>query len=167
MKRKNLTRAALLLSLCIVLGILENLFVLFPAYPGIKLGLANVCIMYALFSIGFYSALNLGIAKSLFALITRGVSAGILSLSGTLLSILVMYLIISASKNKASIASVSVSGGILHNLGQLAAVSVLWKTPNVFSLSPILIVSGTVFGILNALLLRVTLPYLNRIGGNK
>jgi len=163
----SLTRIALLFALCIILNFLESTYVLFPLYPGVKLGLSNVAVMYALFLMNFRVALSLSVAKALFSFITRGFSAGVLSLAGGFVSILAMLVLYKVFKDKISLLTLSVTGGVLHNLAQLTSVSLMWQTSAVFSLSPILIISGTVFGILNALLLRTTLPYLKRLGGAK
>ncbi|MBR5460276.1 MAG: Gx transporter family protein [Clostridia bacterium] len=161
---RRITRTALLFSLCIILSVVESAFLTLPTLPGVKLGLSNLPVMYSLYTVNFPLALSLCLARSLFAFITRGFSACLLSLAGGCLSVLLMQLLL---KTRSSIALVSVTGGISHNVGQLAAVSLLWSTPSVFSLSPVLIISGTVFGILNAVLLRVTIPYLKKIGGGK
>ncbi len=161
---RRITRTALLFSLCIILSLVESAFLTLPTLPGIKLGLSNLPVMYSLYTVNFPLAFSLCLARSLFAFITRGVSAGLLSLAGGCLSVLLMQLLL---KMHSSTALVSVTGGISHNIGQLLAVCLLWGSTSVFSLSPVLILSGTAFGILNALLLRVTLPYLEGIGGNK
>ena len=161
---RRITRTALLFALCIILSVVESAFLTLPTLPGVKLGLSNLPVMYSLYTVNFPLALSLCLARSLFAFITRGVSAGLLSLAGGCLSVLLMQLLLKA---RSSLSLVSVTGGISHNLGQLVAVGLLWGTSSVISLSPILIISGTVFGILNAVLLKATLPYLKKIRGGK
>ncbi len=168
MKRSlSLTRGAMLFALCIVLNFIEGLAVIAPSFPGVKAGLSNIPVMFALFSLGLPDAISLAVAKGIFSLITRGVSAGILSLSGGVFSILIMCLIKKLFKNRVSLTVLSISGAVTHNIAQISAVSLLWKSMSVFSLSPVLIVSGVVFGTVNALLLKFTLPYLKKIGGKK
>ncbi len=161
----HVTRCALLFALCAVLNFAESGVVLIPAFPGVKAGLANVPIMFALFSLGFPTSITLAVAKGIFSLVTRGASAGILSLAGGVLSLFVMYILHKALKDKISTAVVSILGAVTHNLAQLGAISLLWGSKAVWSMSPILIVSGVVFGTVNALLLKVALPYLSKIGG--
>ncbi len=167
MKTITLARISLLFALCVILNFLESTYVLFPLYPGVKLGLSNVVIMFALFLMNFKTALSLAFAKALLSFITRGFSAAVLSLSGGILSVLSMFILYKLFKDRISLLALSVTGAVLHNVAQLLAVSVMWQSSAVFSLSPILTVSGVVFGILNALLLHVTLPYLKRLGGEK
>ena len=165
MKKNSLTRTALLFALSIVLSFLESLVVVLPLFPGVKLGLSNVPVMFSLFSISFPLALSLAVAKGIFSLITRGVTAGLLSLFGGVLSVLVMCVLKKLFKDKISLVTTSISGAVTHNTAQLIIVYFLWKTSAVFSLLPILIVSGVVFGSVNAVLLKITLPYLNKTGG--
>ena len=167
MKTNTLARLSLLFALCIILNFLESTYVLFPLYPGVKLGLSNVAVMFALFLISFKTAVSLAFAKALFSFLTRGFSAAVLSLSGGILSVLSMFILYKLFKDRISLLALSVTGAVLHNVAQLISVSIMWQTTAVFSLSPILIISGMLFGILNALLLRVTLPYLKRLGGKK
>jgi heptaprenyl diphosphate synthase len=123
--------------------------------------------MFSLFSISLPFALSLAIAKGLFSFITRGIVAGILSFFGGVVSIIVMYVLKRLFGDKISLAITSISGAVSHNAAQLVAVSILWKSPFVFSLLPILIVSGVVFGAVNAILLKTVLPYLKKTGGAK
>ena len=168
-KHYNLTRTALLFALCIVLSVAESLLIPLSAAsaPGIKVGLSNVPVMFALFCMGFPTALGLSVAKGVFALASRGVSAGLLSLTGGVLSTLIMYILKRVFKKKISLTLISVFGAIVHNAGQLLAASLLWRTLAVWSISPILIISGIVFGTVNALLVKLTLPYLSRLGEKK
>ena len=81
----------LLFALSVVLSFLEGtLTPLLGLPPGVKLGLANVVVMYALFFLGRGSAFTLVLLKSFFVLLTRGAMAGALSLGGGLLSLGVM-----------------------------------------------------------------------------
>ena len=167
MKTKKLVHISLLFALCIILNFLEGTYVLFPLYPGVKLGLSNVVVMFALFLMNFKSAVSLSVAKALFSFITRGFSAGVLSLSGGLASVFAMLILHRLFGKKISLTALSITGGVIHNAAQLSAVSIMWKSVAVFSLSPVLIISGIIFGTLNALLLSVTLPYLKRLGGSR
>ncbi|MEG2672808.1 MAG: Gx transporter family protein, partial [Ruthenibacterium sp.] len=93
MKQTNTRRTALLgmlFALAMVLSFLEGSLVpLLGLPPGVKLGLANVVVMYALFFLGKADAGMLVVLKSAFSFFTRGASAGALSLAGGVLSLLV------------------------------------------------------------------------------
>lgn len=167
MKNDNKTyavaRLGLLFALSIILSFLESLIPLPSILVGVKLGLSNIVTMYCLFYLGRKYAFILAVLKGLFALLTRGVTAGIMSLSGGVVSILAMMLCLILFRDKISLTMISVVGGILHNLTQLAVSCIM--TGNLYSLYyfPVLLLSGTVAGILTGVLLKTLMPALKRI----
>ena len=86
---------ALLAALALALSFLEGLLPPLPMMPpGAKLGLSNLATMYAAGSLGLPSALFLAVFKGAFALVTRGGMAGLMSLSGGVVSTVVMWLLL-------------------------------------------------------------------------
>ena len=86
-KAEHIALIGLLGALALVLGILENLLPPLPGMPpGAKAGLSNLVTMFAAGAIGLPAALFIAAIKGLFAFLTRGVSAGLMSLCGGLLS---------------------------------------------------------------------------------
>lgn len=164
-KTSRIARLSLIFALSLILNLLESFITVFITFPGVKLGLSNLPVMFCLICESFSSSVTLAAVKALFVFLTRGFSAGVLSLAGGVLSVLSMALLLKLSKSKISLTTVSVTGGVVHNAAQLAVCALLWGTASVFSLSPILIVSGVVFGAVNAVLLKYTLPHLKRSGG--
>ncbi len=162
MKTKKLTLTALLFALAIVLNFVESQFVIVPACPGIKLGLSNVVIMFALLFLDKKSAYLLSVLKALFSLVTRGAVAGLLSLSGGVFSLTVMVVILAFNKN-ASTALLSVTGALTHNLMQFTVVKFIYGSASFLPYLPLLIVSGVLFGVLNAVLLTTLAPSLKKI----
>lgn len=161
-RTKKLTHIAMLLTLTAVLSIFESMLPTFVPIPGVKLGLANIAIMYALFFYGKRAAVMLNIAKALLAL-TRGFTAGILSLCGGLLSIAVIILLLLIFKDKISYILLSIAGAIFHNIGQLTAVYFILDNYSIWYYIPILIISGVIMGILTGILLRTLMPVLSGI----
>ena len=165
MSVSSLTSTAMLLCLAIVLNFLEGLLPVLPGLPpGVKLGLSNIVVVYCIFFLGAPKAFLIAFLKSVFVLLTRGVSAGWISLCGGLLSVLVMLML---SRAKSSVTLLSVFGAISHNFGQLIAAYAVMQTTAVFYYFPVLLVSGIVMGLVTAVMVRVTLPALRRIGGSK
>lgn len=155
----------MLLCLALVLNFIEGTLPVLPGLPpGVKLGLSNIVVVYCLFFLGWRQAFGIAGLKSLFVLLTRGLSAGWISLCGGLLSVLVMLLL---SRTKAGMVLLSVSGAIAHNIGQLAAAFFLMQSTAVFYYFPILAISGVLMGTLTSVLLRVTLPALRRVAAPK
>jgi heptaprenyl diphosphate synthase len=163
-KTRALTLTALLFALALVLSIVESSFPpLFTAAPGIKLGLSNIVVMYALFFLNKKQAFLIAILKAVFVYVTRGMVAGILSLCGGTLSLLVMILLMILFKEKVSYLVLSIFGALFHNIGQLAAVSFIYTSIYLWVYLPVLMVSGVIAGIATSTLLRFILPAFKRL----
>lgn len=167
-KTKRIALLGMLYAVAIVLSILEGWVVpLFGLPPGVKLGLSNVAVMYALFFIGWKEAYLLGVLKAFGVFITRGAVGAALSLAGGLLSITVMLLLAKLpQKWNISYFFIAVAGSLAHNLGQLGMVSLMLGTAFSFYYLPVLLLSGLVMGMLTGTSLRYLLPALKRITGN-
>ena len=151
----------LLAALALSFSFLEGLIPPIPVLPpGAKLGLSNIVVLYAAGSLGLPAALFLACLKGGFALLTRGVTAGLLSISGGVLSALVMWLLL--QKTRASLSLVGVCGALSHNAAQLCAAWLLTSAAVVFYL-PFLVLFGVLTGLLTELVLKLTLPPLQRI----
>lgn len=160
---RRVALTGLLFALALVFSLLESWVTpMMGLPPGVKLGLANIVVLYALLFLPRWQALALVLLKALFSLLVRGAFAGLLSLAGGLLSFLVM-LVLLWPRVKASVFLVSVAGAIAHNLGQLLVVR-LWLGPFSLYYLPVLLISGLVMGALTALTLRALLPALRRAG---
>ena len=161
---KRLTRSAFLLALIMVLSFLESMLPPVVSFaPGIRLGLGNIVTMYALFTIDKKTAFLLNILKSVFVFITRGATAAALSLTGGILSLIVIIVLSMLLKERVSYLSLSILGAVFHNIGQLAAISVLMNNKAAFFYLPVLIVAGTVMGCITGTVLNVVMPGLDRI----
>ncbi len=164
---RRLTFQAMMLAIILVLTALEHMLPPLPFLPpNVKLGLSNIVTMYCVFFVSKSSAVTMNALKAFFVFLTRGPVAGILSLSGGLLSIGVVILLTLIFKEKISYALTSVFGAISHNLGQYAAVSVILQAPYMVYYIPVLLVSGVVMGVITGALLKVILPVFNRINKN-
>ncbi len=135
-----LTCAALMLSW------VESLIGLTPPVPGIRIGLANLIVVFALYRMGWQNALLIGLARVLLASVLFGSPYSLLySLSGALVSFAAMML---AKKHTGlSIVGVSVCGGVFHNIGQLAAAVAVVRTGWLISWLPWLLAAGCVTGL--------------------
>ena len=126
MKKKlsyKIALSAILCALAISLGFLESLLPPIPLLPpGAKPGFSNIITMFAAGSIGLPSALAIAVIKGGFAFITRGVTAGIMSISGGLLSAVAMYLLMRYARKIFGFI------GILMVLGSIALMNRPAKT---------------------------------------
>lgn len=155
---KQLTLCAVLAALALALSYLESFFplTLLIPLPGVKLGLANLVTVFALYTLGAPMALCILLVRcTLGAFFAGNASALIFSLLGGLCAMLVM---IALHRSRLSIFGVSIAGAAAHNCGQvLAAMLTLGSTAPLGYLPFLLLVSlftGALSGFLAALLFR-------------
>lgn len=155
----------MLTALSSALSFLEWLLPPVPGLPpGIKLGLANIVVMFTVFAMGGKDALILSLLKSLFVLFGRGPVAFCLSLSGSLLSVSVMLLARRFWKKNPYLKMISVFGAVSHNVGQLAAaVLVLGTGSFLWYYLPVMLLAGVVMGLVTGFLYQVVSPALYRL----
>ena len=163
MKTKRITFLAMLIAISMILSYLESFLPQIYIVPGIKLGLANIPVMFAIFKLKPSDALIIsGIRILLLSMLFRNFLSFLFSITGGLMSIGLMLL---CKKMKFfSILGISVVGGVSHNLGQILIAVFIANTPGLFFYLPILIVSGTLAGIAiglicNLLVNRIQLPF--------
>ncbi|MBR3473433.1 MAG: Gx transporter family protein [Oscillospiraceae bacterium] len=144
MKTKKVTVMAMCIALAMILSYLESL-IPSPGIPGVKLGLANLAVIFALYKLGWKEAVGVSLLRVLLVSLLFGHAASLMySAAGAVLSLLGMILL--RRFDKLSCVFVSVSGGVLHNVGQILMAWVLMGSNVVFYL-PVLILSGTVAGV--------------------
>lgn len=138
MKRlKKLIFLSLLVSLGLALSIIESMIPIPILLPGMKLGLANIVCLISLVLFGYKEAFAVAILRSLvFALATGSFSGLAYSLSGAILSTLVMAIVFIYLSNYFSLIGVSIFGAIFHNVGQLLAASLIMENIKIFSYFP-------------------------------
>lgn len=146
MKSQKIARYALLTALAMVLSWLENMVPVTTAVPGVKLGLTNLVVIFALYRMSLRDAAVISGIRVLLVSMTFGNAYSFAySLAGATLSLTVMALL--KKTGKLSMLGVSVAGGVCHNVGQiLVAMAVLETTGLVYYL-PVLMVSGVVAGV--------------------
>jgi len=161
---KRIAYTGLMMALVAALSFLEH--VLLPPFPGLppgaSIGLTNILIMYFVFFSGWRWALTVAVHKAGMAFLLRGATAGLLSLCGGLLSLLVILCLLAVFKERISYAAISVSGAVAHNLGQLCVVAIIYATPSVFGYLPLLVISGVAAGTATGVMLRILIPVLKR-----
>ncbi len=146
MKTRKLTLYALLLALALILSYLESLVPLSFAVPGIKMGLPNIVIVFALYKLGFKAAGSISLLRVILVSILFGnVMTMIYSLAGAVLSIIMMWLL--KKSGRFSTVGVSVAGALGHNAGQVLTAMLLLETGGLIYYLPALCVSGAVAGV--------------------
>ena len=149
MSTKKLTALALLTTTAMILSYVESLL---PSVgvPGVKLGLANIAVIFALFRLGGKSALAVSLVRVFMVTMLFGsMSALLYSLAGAALSLVVMALL--RRTDRFSTVGVSVAGGVAHNAGQILMAMLLLGTARLAYYYPILVISGVAGGIFTGL----------------
>ena len=122
--------------------------------PGVKLGLANIVTLFALYRLGGKYAAVITAARCLLAGILSGmITMMFFSLAGGFLSLFVMLLL----KNKISEIKLSVTGGIAHNCGQMIVAVFITSTAAVAWELPLLIVFGCISGFAMGIVCKIVL----------
>lgn len=143
---RRLTTLSILVAAAMILSYVEHLIPVFIPIPGVKLGLANIATVFALYTLGVRDACAVSVVRvCLSALLFSNLPALIYSLSGAVFSLAVMILLYCFCPF--SSVGVSVAGGVFHNAGQLCAAALVMNTPALASYFPVLAVSGTLAGV--------------------
>ena len=144
MKSRELARCALLTALALALSWLESLVPLPGAPPGVKLGLGNLAVMFALYRLGPRQAAGLSLTRALLAAAMFGSAYSLAySLAGAAVSLAVMLAL--KRTGRFSILGVSIAGGVGHNLGQILVAAAVLGDAVIWYL-PVLLVSGVAAG---------------------
>ena len=147
MKTKKVAMLGLTIALAMIMSYIEALVPLSFAVPGIKMGLANIVIIFVLYKIGTKEAILVSLIRViLVSLLFSNVMAMAYSIDGAVLSLSVMWLL--KKTDKFSFVGVSIAGGIMHNVGQITVASFMLETNIVTYYLPYLVLSGTIAGVI-------------------
>ena len=162
MKRtKELSRYALLAAVALILSYVESQIPAFFAVPGVKLGLTNLVVIVALYCISEKSAIIINIVRIfLVGLLFGNVMSLAYSLAGGILSGIVM--IILYRSKKFHMVTVSIAGGIAHNIGQIVVAMIILQTKSLAWYLLVLwfsgIAAGAVIGFVGGMLCKRLAP---------
>ena len=144
---KQLTFMALLTAIALAIHVAEAQIPAPVPIPGVKLGLANIVTVYAVFTLGAGPALMILVARILLGSLFAGqVMSLAYSLAGGLLCFVVM-LLLKRVLTRRQIWVASVIGAIFHNIGQILVAIVVTGTPAIVSYLPVLLLSGIAAGL--------------------
>ena len=146
MKTKKVAMLGLTIALAMIMSHIEALVPLSFAVPGIKMGLANIVIIFVLYKIGTKEAILVSIIRViLVSLLFSNVMAMAYSIAGAVLSLGIMWIL--KKTDKFSVIGVSIAGGIMHNVGQIIMAVILLGTEQIALYLPVLIITGTATGV--------------------
>lgn len=163
MKTKKLTSLALCACVALILSYIESLLPpLFSAVQGVKMGLANIMIIFALYRYGWRAAGAVSITRIVLSALLFGNAWSLAySICGGALSLLLMAIL--KKTDRFSYVGVSIVGGISHNAGQVLLAMIALKTREIGFYMIILSFSGIVSGILVGLAAALMLKYVKKV----
>lgn len=163
MDTKRIAKLSMLLSISVVLGLIESFIpIMNGTVPGIKLGLANIVIVFAIYELSFKDAIYISVLRVLLIGILRTGLFSIsffFSLAGALLSIVFMFL--AKEYTKMSIVGVSVVGSIFHSIAQIIVACIFLSNINIVYYLPILLISSIVTGVIVGSISSKLVEYYN------
>ncbi len=151
MNIKRLARAAVLTAVALGIFIVELQLPHLAPIPGVKLGLANIVTVFAMFLLGPGDALAILLARILLGSLFSGqVMALAYSLAGGLLCYLLMLPLRRILTEK-QIWVCGALGAAAHNIGQMAVALFVTGTTAILIYLPVLMVSGILAGLFTGL----------------
>ena len=158
MKTKKVAFLGLSVALAMILSFVEHQIPPLVAVPGVKVGLPNLVIVYLLYKLGAKEAVIVSLVRIvLVSMLFGNAQSAFFSLCGAVLSLLGMILL----KKLFATTTVSVVGGVLHNLGQILVAWLVFTTKQIWLYMPILAVAGTVTGVLIGVVANIAVNRLN------
>ena len=157
MDLKKLLQLALLTGVSMILFLVEAQIPPLVPVPGVKLGLPNIAVVFALYRLRTRTASAISLLRvALAALLFGSVLSLAYSAAGAVCSFAVMWLL--RRSGRFGCTGVSVAGAVVHNLAQIAAAALLLETASLTWYIPVLCLSGTIagvcIGLLSALLIE-------------
>ena len=144
---RKLTTMAITVSLAMVLSYIDKIIsTIAPLPPGIKLGLANIAVVFALYKLGIKEGAIISIIRVILTSILFGQAVSFwYAIAGATVSLILMILL----KQLTSLACVTISmvGGISHNIAQICVASILFEQNLLMYYLPFILIAGVVAGI--------------------
>ncbi|SFQ14927.1 heptaprenyl diphosphate synthase [Lachnospiraceae bacterium XBB1006] len=161
-RTKLVAYVGMLISLAFILSYVESLIPISLGIPGVKLGLANLVVMVALYTLGAKYAMLLSLIRIVLVGFSFGSLASMMyALAGGILSLLVMFLFY--KRTIFSVRGVSMLGGVCHNVGQILMAMLVVQNPLLISYFPVLLISGTVAGLGIGLLAAMIIKRVEKV----
>lgn len=162
MKIRKIAFLGLSITLAMILSFVESQIPVFTTIPGMKVGLPNLVMVFLLYRVGWKETVIVSLIRAfLVALLFGNLQSLIFSISGAVLSLTGMILL--KKTGLFSSIAVSVTGGVLHNVGQIIAACLWTSTVQIAYYLPALLVSGVCAGIAIGLIAGFLLKRLENV----
>ncbi len=154
--QRKITLLGLTLAGAMLLSYVESLIPPLSTVPGIKIGLANIAVIFALCRIGTREAYFASLIRVLLSSLLFGNAVSVIyGLCGAVLSLISMTIL--KKINIFSVLGISIVGAVMHNVGQILAAIIILGSNVIVLYLPILILSGTITGAIIGVLSAVTI----------
>lgn len=164
-KNKKYALIIILVTNAILISFLESFIPIPIPVPGIKLGLANIITMLAIAFLSWQDVLLIVVVRSfVVAILTRGVMMLAFSLTGGILSAIVMWLLYTKLSKFVSIKGVSIAGAITHNTTQLVVASAILGQFVVLYYLPVLLISAVITGFITGNIAEIAINEVRKKG---
>ena len=146
MKTKKLATLAVVIATAMILSFVESRIPALVAIPGVKIGLANIAVIFTLYKLGAREAVTVSLIRVVLVSLLFGSLVSMLyGICGAALSLAVMLLLKTLTPLRT--VTVSVVGGVMHNVGQITVACILMETNVIVYYLPFLLLSGIIAGI--------------------
>ena len=158
---QTIAQCGLLTAIMLVLGFIESLMPVAAGMPGIKLGLSNGVLLFALYMMDAPTAFILMLLKVILSgLLFGGVSAMMYAMAGGICSMLGMILL---KKLKFNLITVSMVGAVLHNLGQVLLAMIILETDQLIYYMAVLLLVGLACGAVTGVAAKATIGHMKKL----
>ena len=163
MNTKKLTQMALLTAISMIVFLIEAQIPLPFAVPGVKLVVANVITLYAIWTLGRREAGAILLIRVILGnLVAGSVMAMAFSLAGGLLCWVIMCLLKPIMKRN-QIWIMSILGALGHNAGQLLVAAFVTGTASIAWYAPVLVVAGVITGFFTGQCAQILLNHMDKL----
>jgi len=164
-KNRKYAVIVILVTNAILISFLESFIPMPIPVPGIKLGLGNIITMIGIAFLGLEDVLFIVIVRSfVVAVLTRGVMMLAFSLSGGILSAIVMWLLYKKLSKLFSIKGISIAGAITHSTAQIVVASFILGQVVVFYYLPVLLISSVITGYITGSIAELAIDEVGKKG---
>lgn len=163
---RKISQCGLLVALALVLSLVERLIPLQLIVPiaGIKLGLANIVLLFALIMLDIKQTAVIFICRIVLSSIFAGSFTGFLfSFLGGLFSIIIMYILLKWSGKLFSFYGISIAGAAAHNIGQVIAAIFVLNSVYVIAYLPMLLICSFPLGFITGYTAKIVINHLKQI----
>lgn len=163
-RTRKLVFISVLVAQAMILSYIERLIPVPFIVPGAKLGLANIVTVTAIYMLTFKEASTVVLLRIILTAATYGsMSSFLYSLSGGILSLLVMAILVKVFREDLTMMTVSIIGAIAHNIGQLMMAGLVLRTTLIITYLPLLLIVAIPTGVFVGIVAKFLIGHLDRI----